>query len=123
MPDTGHISLWDQVESELEARFAKALEDWAAGSGGAVLYRRAAVLNGHRTADLRISRPDGQLVHWQVSRRTPSRACVRTYRCKRVDAASLEVDVYLDGYAYHAAPDKSGSPAMRISGSLRARRS
>ena len=31
VPDTGHISLWDQVESELEARFAKALEDWAAG--------------------------------------------------------------------------------------------
>ena len=30
VPGTGHISLWDQVESELEARFGKALEDWAA---------------------------------------------------------------------------------------------
>ena len=26
VPDTGHISLWDQVESELEARFVRALE-------------------------------------------------------------------------------------------------
>jgi len=40
VPGTGHISLWDQVESEIEARFATALEDWAVESAPAVLYRR-----------------------------------------------------------------------------------
>ncbi len=67
VPATDRISLWDQVESELEARFAKALDDWAAESGPSVLYRRGAVLNGKRTAELHISRSDGQLVHWQVT--------------------------------------------------------
>ena len=31
VPATGDISLWDQVESELEARFGQALKDWATG--------------------------------------------------------------------------------------------
>lgn len=106
MADTGRISLWDQVESELEARFAKALEDWAGEAGGAVLYRRAAVLNGHRTADLRISQPGGQLVHWQASLQNTIEGTRPDVSFQRVDAAPLEVDVYLDGYAYHAAPDK-----------------
>ena len=59
VPDTGEISLWDQVESELEARFLKVLEDWARRFSRSVLYRRGAVLNGYRTADLRISRRTG----------------------------------------------------------------
>ena len=106
-PDTGHISLWDQVESELEARFAKALEDWAAGSAESVLYRRGAVLNGYRTADLHISRPDGRLVHWQVTLQNTIDGTRPDVLFRRVDAAPLTVAVYLDGYAYHAAPDKN----------------
>ena len=107
VPDTGHISLWDQVESELEARFAKALDDWAAGSAGSVLYRRGAVLNGYRTADLHISRPDGQVVHWQVTLQNTIEGTRPDVLFRRVDAAPLTVAVYLDGYAYHAAPDKN----------------
>ena len=111
VPDTGHISLWDQVESELEARFAKALEDWAAGSAGSVLYRRGAVLNGYRTADLHISRPDGRLVHWQVTLQNTIDGTRPDVLFRRVDAAPLTVAVYLDGYAYHAAPGQE--PARR----------
>jgi replicative superfamily II helicase len=107
VPDTGHISLWDQVESELEARFAKALEDWAARSAGSVLYRRGAVLDGYRTADLHISRPDGRLVHWRVTLQNTIEGTRPDVLFKRVDAAPLTVAVYLDGYAYHAAPDKN----------------
>jgi replicative superfamily II helicase len=107
VPDTGHISLWDQVESELEARFAKALEDWAIESAGSVLYRRGAVLNGYRTADLHISRPDGQLVHWQVTLQNTIEGTRPDVLFRRVDAAPLTVAVYLDGYAYHAAPNKN----------------
>ena len=110
-PATDHISLWDQVESELEARFAKALEDWAAGSAPSVLYRRGAVLNGNRTADLHISRPDGQLVHWQVTLQNTIEGTRPDVLFKRVDAAPLTVAVYLDGYAYHAAAGQE--PARR----------
>lgn len=106
IPDTGHISLWDQVKSELEARFAKALEDWAVEAAPAVLYRRGAVLNGHRTADLHISRDDGQVVHWKVTLQNTIEGTTPDVLFKRVDAAPLTVAVYLDGYTYHAAPDK-----------------
>ena len=104
---TDHISLWDQVESELEARFAKALEDWAAESAPSVLYRRGAVLNGKRTAELRISRADGQLVHWQVTLQNTIDGTHPDVEFKRVDAAPMTVAVYLDGYAYHAAADRN----------------
>ena len=107
VPDTGHISLWDQVESELEARFAKALEDWATESGPSVLYRRGAVLDGYRTAELHISRADGQLVHWQVRLQNTIDGTHPDVEFKRVDAAPLTVAVYLDGYRYHAAADRN----------------
>jgi len=106
IPDTGHISLWDQVESELEARFAKALESWATESAPAVLYRRGAVMNGRRTADLRIAGGDGQVVHWQVTLQNTIAGTTPDVLFKRVDAAALTVAVYLDGYIYHAAVDK-----------------
>jgi replicative superfamily II helicase len=107
VPDTGHISLWDQVESELEARFVNALETWAAESAGSVLFRRGAVLDGHRTADLHITRPDGRLVHWQVTLQNTIEGTRPDVLFKRVDAAPLTAAVYLDGYAYHAAADKN----------------
>jgi replicative superfamily II helicase len=102
---TDRISLWDQVESELEARFAKALEDWATESAPSVLYRRGAVLGGHRTAELHISRADGELVHWQVRLQNTIAGTTPDVEFRRVDAAPMTVAVYLDGYRYHAAED------------------
>ena len=107
VPDTGHISLWDQVESELEARFIHALQEWAGASNGTVLYRRSAVLDGKQTAELHISRGDGQLVHWQVRLQNTIDGAEPDVEFKRVDAAPLTVAVYLDGYKYHAAPDRN----------------
>jgi len=111
VPDTGHISLWDQVESELEARFVRALEVWATESAGSVLYRPGAVLDGKRTAELHISRRGGggeeQLVHWQVRLQNTIDGAEPDVEFKRVDAAPLTVAVYLDGYRYHAAPDRN----------------
>jgi replicative superfamily II helicase len=107
VPATDHISLWDQVESELEARFAKALEDWARESAPSVLYRRGSLLNGYRRADLHISRDDGQVVHWQVTLQNTIEETRPDVLFKRVDAAPLTVAVYLDGYAYHATKDKN----------------
>lgn len=105
VPNTVHISLWDQVESELEARFAKALEDWASAEAPDVTYERGAVLDGKRTADLSISRPDGRLVHWQVTLQNTVKGMEPDVLFKRVSAAPLTVAVYLDGYKYHAAPN------------------
>ena len=60
-PPPTHISLWDQVESELEARFAQGARRLGERSQpGPFCIVRGAVLDGKRTADLRISRPDGQ---------------------------------------------------------------
>ena len=65
---TDHISLWDQVESELEARFGQALKDWAArvsplrSVSSRSRSRRQA---GPPTCTSR--RADGQVVHWQVT--------------------------------------------------------
>ncbi len=106
LPDTGHISLWHQLESELEARFAKSLEDWAVTAGPSVVYRPGAVLNGHRTADLHLTRDDAHVVHWQVTLQNTIGGTTPDVLFKRVDAAPLTVAVYLDGYAYHADPAK-----------------
>jgi replicative superfamily II helicase len=111
VPDTRHISLWDQVESELEARFVRGLEAWAAESAGSVLYRPGAVLDGKRTAELHISRRDGgdeeRLVHWQVRLQNTIDGAEPDVEFKRVDAAPLTVAVYLDGYRYHADPNRN----------------
>src|SRR6185437_12064356 len=69
-------------------------------------YRPGAVLNGHRTADLHITRDDTHVVHWQVTLQNTIGGTTPDVLFKRVDAAPLTVAVYLDGYAYHADPAK-----------------
>jgi replicative superfamily II helicase len=100
---TGDISLWDQVESELEGRFLHILLDWAETDPAATLTS-AGTANGRRVADLRIAAPDGTVVHWQVILQNTIRGTRPDVAFRRLDAAPMEVDVYLDGYAYHAAP-------------------
>jgi replicative superfamily II helicase len=114
VPDTREISLWDQVESELEARFLKVLEDWARASGGEVSLVRAGVANGNKTADLRITVPDpdpgastgSRVAHWQVTLQNTIKGTRPDVLFRRVDDAPMDVAVYLDGYFYHAAPGR-----------------
>lgn len=63
---TGDISLWDQVESELEAKFWEELRKWGE-SESAVTLSRSGAANGRYTADLRIGAASGNVVHWQVT--------------------------------------------------------
>jgi replicative superfamily II helicase len=105
VPATDHISLWDQVESELEARFGHALKDWANESAPSVLYRPGPKIDGYGTADLSVTRSDGQVVHWQVTLQNTIEGTRPDVLFKRLDDAPLTVAVYLDGYRYHAAPD------------------
>jgi replicative superfamily II helicase len=100
---TREISLWGQVESELEARFLKVLEDWA-GTSPTVSLVRGGVVGGKKVADLRIELNGGGIAHWQVTLQNTVEGTIPDVIFKRVDDAPLEVDLYLDGYYYHARP-------------------
>ncbi|MGH3170863.1 MAG: DUF1998 domain-containing protein, partial [Trebonia sp.] len=104
--DTREISLWEQVESELEARFHKALRDWAQ-SQGSVSLSGLSNAGDRKAADLRITLGDGQVAHWQVMLQNTIEGTRPDVLFKRVDGDPLDVAVYLDGYAYHAAPKKN----------------
>ena len=101
---TGDISLWDQVESELEARFWQALRDWAA-SETVVSLSRSGAGDGRYTADLRIGAPGSDVVHWQVTLQNTIKGTRPDAEFTRADASGMKVAVYLDGYRWHAAPD------------------
>ncbi len=99
VPSTCEISLWDQVESELEARFLKVLEDWARQSAGDVSLVRGGVVNGRKVADLRISLPAGGVPaarrRADGSRRLPrrvraARLAYREHACRRRAQAGAE---------------------------------
>ncbi|WP_322751203.1 MULTISPECIES: DUF1998 domain-containing protein, partial [unclassified Frankia] len=106
---TDEISLFDQVESELELRFLQALLDWAERPDSASQTRasitRGADQNGARIADLRLEAPDGQVVHWRMKLQNAIRGTRPDVHFVRMDAAPVEVAVYLDGYRYHASPE------------------
>lgn len=98
---TREISLAGQVESELEARFWKVLKDWAAGEPS-VSLTSAATVNGRSTAALRTDS-----AHWQVTMHHRARGTIPDVEFARTDTGAPKVVVYLDGYKYHAAPDKN----------------
>ena len=98
---TRDISLLGQVESELEARFWKALKDWAAAEP-AVSLTPAATVNGRSTAALRT---DSRALAGHPA--APARGTIPDVEFARTDQTPLKVVVYLDGYKYHAAPDKN----------------
>ncbi|RCG32877.1 DUF1998 domain-containing protein [Sphaerisporangium album] len=109
---TDAISLWDQVESELEARFLGGLQAWARRSDTPGTLGRAGTVNGRRTADLRIEQADGSIAHWQMILQNTIRETRPDVLFRRLDAVSVtsgpaEVAVYLDGYNYHASPAKN----------------
>ena len=93
---TREISLAGQVESELEARFWKVLEDWAA-SQPAVSLTPAATVNGRSTAALRT-----EAAHWRVTMHQRARGTIPDVEFARTDQDAPKVVVYLDGYKHHA---------------------
>ncbi|WP_433472783.1 DEAD/DEAH box helicase [Spirillospora sp. CA-142024] len=100
---TDDISLVNQVESELEARFLDALLRWAGSPGTGRAISPGPRLNDRRTAHLRIAAGD-DVVHWQVILQNTIKGTRPDVYFKRLDGAPLEVALYLDGYNYHAAP-------------------
>ncbi|MFC4529331.1 DEAD/DEAH box helicase [Sphaerisporangium dianthi] len=109
---TDAISLWDQVESELEARFLGGLQGWARRGDTPGTLGRAGAVNGRRTADLRIEQRDGSIAHWQMILQNTIRETRPDVLFRRLDGVSAgggpaQVAVYLDGYNYHATPAKN----------------
>ncbi|MFD0902095.1 DEAD/DEAH box helicase [Actinomadura sediminis] len=108
--DTSEISLWEQVESELEARFLEGLESWAKRDGGNASLERGPVVGGRKTADLRIEVPNvessGATVRrWRVTLQNTIRGTRPDVVFRLIDDEPQQVTVYLDGYYYHAAPE------------------
>ncbi|MGI5324453.1 DEAD/DEAH box helicase [Actinomadura nitritigenes] len=108
--DTGDISLWDQVESELEARFVAGLEGWANRDGSNATVTRGPVVAGRKTADLRIEVPDpesgGKTVRrWRITLQNTIRGTRPDVVFRLIDGEPQQVSVYLDGYNYHASPE------------------
>ncbi|MBF6340659.1 DEAD/DEAH box helicase [Nocardia abscessus] len=98
---TDQISLWDQVESELEARFLEGVTKWAARTPHATLSRGEFV-GGKRTADLRLDGPDGQVRHWKMLLQNTIRGTRPDVVFRSMDDRPQEVSIYLDGYEFHA---------------------
>ncbi|MGW6729942.1 DEAD/DEAH box helicase [Nocardia sp. NPDC055029] len=98
---TDEISLWDQVESELEVRFLDGVSKWASRNQHATLAR-GDLIGGKRTADLRIESPSGQVVHWKMLLQNTIRGTRPDVVFRLMDDKPQEVAVYLDGYEFHA---------------------
>ncbi|MEV5840005.1 hypothetical protein [Nocardia sp. NPDC052112] len=101
--DTDQISLWDQVESELEARFLDGLTKWA-GRPETGTLARGELVGGKRTADLRIEGPDGEVRHWKMLLQNTIRGTRPDVVFRLVGDDTQEISVYLDGYEFHASP-------------------
>ncbi|GGK65751.1 helicase [Planomonospora parontospora subsp. parontospora] len=99
---TADISLWDQVESELEAQFLGALEVWARRADTRAALARGEVVDGRKTADLRLEGPDGTIRHWRMILQNTIKGTRPDVLFRLVDDEPQEVAVYLDGYTYHA---------------------
>lgn len=98
------ISLTDQVESELEARFLAVLQDWSDRPDTPGRLTRQTDRDGARFADLKFTTPDKQVVHWQMKLQNALHLTRPDVLFTRMDAPGRQVAVYLDGYRYHAAP-------------------
>ncbi|WP_026125563.1 DEAD/DEAH box helicase [Nocardiopsis gilva] len=104
---TSEISLWDQVESELEARFLAALTSWANQPQAGRSLSQAARVNDRSTAELRLTGSNGSVVSWQVILQNTIKGTRPDVLFRRLDAEPTQVAVYLDGYEYHAAPHRN----------------
>ncbi|GAA1461805.1 DEAD/DEAH box helicase [Nocardiopsis exhalans] len=103
---TGLISLWDQVESELEGRFLAGLERWAREGGTSRTFKREGSLDGRKKALLQLDTAQG-VVSWDVILQNSFEKTRPDVVFRRRDSARQQVAVYLDGYRYHASPEKN----------------
>ncbi|GAB0102556.1 DEAD/DEAH box helicase [Nocardia sp. JMUB6875] len=120
---TDQISLWDQVESELEARFLDGLDKWWRRPDVEAVLARGEIVAGKRTADLRIEGPDGQVRHWKMLLQNTIRGTRPDVVFRLVSDQPQEISVYLDGYEFHASPNHNRlADDARKRASLRAHR-
>ncbi|MGW1059079.1 DEAD/DEAH box helicase [Micromonospora rubida] len=100
---TDEISLIHQVESELEMRFLTKLLALGETPGSGLRIDRRTDHDGARVADLRFVRDGGRgVTHWQMKLQNTIRGTRPDVHFTRLDGASPEVVVYLDGFKYHA---------------------
>ena len=104
--DTSHISLWKQVESELELRFLDGLKAWAAEPGSGRSLSMGGRINERRTGQLHVTSPDGTVIGWDVRLHNTIHHSRPDVVFVRRDTGE-QVAVFLDGYSYHASPDKN----------------
>ncbi|QUX31731.1 DEAD/DEAH box helicase [Nocardiopsis akebiae] len=102
---TDDISLWDQVESELEARFLQALQRWAKAPDAGRSFELGGRVNGRRSAVLRLIGPNGGVIGWEVLFQNTIKGTRPDVVFRRLDTGGDQVALYLDGYTYHASPE------------------
>ncbi|MES0836696.1 DEAD/DEAH box helicase [Nocardiopsis tropica] len=99
---TDDISLWNQVESELEARFLQALQRWAKTPDSGRSFELGGKVNGRRSAVLRLIGGDGDVIGWEVLFQNTIKGTRPDVVFRRMDTSRDQVALYLDGYSYHA---------------------
>ncbi|MEV4670852.1 DEAD/DEAH box helicase [Actinomadura sp. NPDC049382] len=94
--NTDEIGLGRQVESDLEARFLKALRGWAGQRGDAVLEE-----SGDNSAYLRLDEA-GTVHGWRLTAQRNESYTRTDFTFERVDGPKQKITIYLDGHRYHA---------------------
>ncbi|MFE1930674.1 DEAD/DEAH box helicase [Streptomyces sp. NPDC059474] len=94
--NTDQIGLDGQVESDLEARFLKALRGWAGQRGDAVLEE-----SGDNSAYLRLDEV-GTVHGWRLTAQRNEGFTRTDFTFERVDGPKQKITVYLDGHRFHA---------------------
>lgn len=102
---TVDISLFEQVESELEALFLDKLLALGRTPGSGVRIAKRTERDGARYAELWLASPDGGgEAHWEMKLQNTIGGSRPDVRFRRLDADAPDVAVFLDGRTYHASP-------------------
>ncbi|MEU6885613.1 DEAD/DEAH box helicase [Streptomyces viridosporus] len=94
--NTDQIGLDGQVESDLEARFLKALRGWTGQRGDAVLEE-----SGDNSGYLRLDEA-GTVHGWRLTAQRNEGFTRTDFTFERTDGPKQKITVYLDGHRYHA---------------------
>ncbi|GAA0410943.1 DEAD/DEAH box helicase [Streptomyces luteireticuli] len=94
--NTDQIGLDGQVESDLEARFLKALRGWAGQRGDADLEE-----SGDNSGYLRLDEA-GAVHGWRLTAQRNEGFTRTDFTFERTDGPKQKITVYLDGHRYHA---------------------
>ncbi|MFM9369908.1 DEAD/DEAH box helicase [Streptomyces sp. Da 82-17] len=94
--NTDQIGLDGQVESDLEARFVRALRNWAAERGDTVLDE-----SGDNSGYLRLGE-SGTVHGWRLTAQRNEGFTRTDFTFERTDGPKQKITVYLDGHRYHA---------------------